>query len=80
MFFFNLKCVTQLMEEYNGPLSCCVEGWKEVPVLTLRETAKKQAPWNSFIDNICWCTSGCKIKKCCCFKQGISLCLLEQIV
>ena len=60
------------LEEYSGPLSCTIDGWKDAPVLSLREAAKQQAPWNAFVDNICRCTAGCGTRKCRCFRQDVS--------
>ena len=30
-----------------------VEGWRSIPVISLRDAAKLQAPWNTFTKNRC---------------------------
>ena len=39
-------------------------------LITLREAAKLQAPWNAFTTNVCNCTGGCSTR-CSCCKKGI---------
>ena len=60
------------LEEYSGSLPYSMEGWEEAEVVSLREAAKRSAPWNAFTANICRCKTGCSTRKCCCYKQGIS--------
>ena len=59
------------LERYDGPLACCVEGWKEELKVSLRAAAKLQAPWNKFTANSCRCTTGCSTKKCRCLRNGL---------
>ena len=35
------------LEEYNGSLSWSAKGWQQAGSITLRDSAWKQAPWNS---------------------------------
>ena len=60
------------LEPHSGGLSFGIDDWKNAPMLSLREPAKKNAPWNAFVDNICSCTTGCSTRRCRCFAQGIS--------
>ena len=59
------------LERYSGPLTCCVEGWKEEQKVCLREVTKCQAPWNKFIVNSCRCTTGYSTKKCRCVRHRL---------
>ena len=38
------------LERYNGSVICAVEN---EPFISLREVARKQAPWNHFVTNAC---------------------------
>ena len=60
------------LEPHSGELPYGVAGGKDAQLLSLREAAKKQAPWNVFVDNICRCTIGCTTRRCRCLAQGIS--------
>lgn len=60
------------LEEFVGCLNCSVEGWEDVSRVSLREAARKHAPWNAFVANACKCTTGCVTRKCRCMRQGIS--------
>ena len=46
------------VEEFSGTIDCSLAGWKEASLVSLREAAQKQAPWNAFIANSCKCTTG----------------------
>ena len=39
-------------------------------MITLREAAKLQTPWNTFTTNICNCNGGCLTRRCSCRKKG----------
>lgn len=60
------------LECYTGPVEFSMDGWEEEQRLSLREAARKQAPWNAFVSNACKCTTGCGTRRCRCVKQGIS--------
>ena len=68
----NVSYPASELEEYTGTLSWAEQGWEQDGSISLREAAKKQAPWNRFVANSCKCTTGCATRKCRCVKQGIS--------
>ena len=39
------------LEIYTGCLTFMTDGWKDEPTVSLREAARKQAPWNAFTAN-----------------------------
>ena len=43
------------LELFTGSFEFEVEGWRSMSVISLREAAKLQAPWNSFTKNRCTC-------------------------
>ena len=60
------------LEKYNGSGMCEVENWQNQPFISLREAARKQAPWNHFVTNAWKCTTGCLNRKCQCVRKNIS--------
>ena len=60
------------LELFTGSFEFATEGWRTMPVISLREAAKLQAPWNSFTKNRCTCKSGrCNTKRCSCVRSNI---------
>lgn len=59
------------LELFTGSFEFEVEGWRSMPVLSVREAAKLQAPWNSFTKNRCTCKSRCNTKRCSCVRNNI---------
>ena len=57
------------LEKFNGSVVCTEENWQNQRFISLREAARKQAPWNHFVSNACKCTTGCLNRKC----QGVRL-------
>ena len=56
-----------------GAFSLTVEGWKNDPVLSLREAAKKLNPINEFQVGRCNCKSGCKDQRCACRRRRLHI-------
>ena len=52
------------LEKFNGSVVCTEENWQNQRFISLREAARKQAPWNHFVSNACKCTTGCLNRKC----------------
>ena len=46
------------LELFNASFEFAAEGWRTMPVVSLREAAKLHAPWNTFTKNKCTCKSG----------------------
>ena len=60
------------LEPFKAKYDIQVEGWQEQPQLTLREAARRQAPWKPFTKNHCNCKPGtCETRRCYCKKAGI---------
>lgn len=60
------------LEHFSGSFNIPLRGWEDTPIVSLREAAKVQAPWNVFVENRCHCKPGtCKTKRCKCFKKKI---------
>ena len=80
-YVFNFRCQHGVLnvcytagelEKYNGSGMCEVENWQNQPFISLKEAARKQAPWNHFVINACKCTTGCLNRKCQCVRKNIS--------
>ena len=61
------------LEPFKGDYySIPVDGWEVQPIVTLKEAASKQSPWNSFTVNKCNCKPGtCESRRCRCKKNEI---------
>ena len=60
------------LEPFKGDYSIPVDGWEVQPIVTLKEAASKQSPWNSFTANKCNCKPGtCESCRCRCKKNEI---------
>ena len=60
------------LELFNASFEFAAEGWRTMPVVSLREAAKLHAPWNTFTKNKCTCKSGgCNTKRCSCVRNNI---------
>ena len=60
------------LEPFKGDYSIPVDGWEVQPIVTLKEAASKQSPWNSFTANKCNCKPGtCESRRCRCKKNEI---------
>jgi len=58
------------LEHFCGSFNIPLQGWEDEPIVSFREAAKLQAPWNVFVDNKSHCKPGtCKTKRCKCFKN-----------
>eukprot|EP00731_Ephydatia_muelleri_P000988 Em0001g988a len=60
------------LEKFNGSVVCTEENWQNQRFISLREAARKQAPWNHFVSNACKCKTGCLNRKCQCVRKNIS--------
>ncbi|KAL5516751.1 hypothetical protein EMCRGX_G002158 [Ephydatia muelleri] len=49
------------LELFNASFEFAAEGWRTMPVVSLREAAKLHAPWNTFTKNKCTYLSKCSI-------------------
>ncbi len=58
------------LELFGGKLNLQVDGWKAMPVLSLREAARLLNPLNEFQGGSCKCKSGCKNRQCACKQKG----------
>ena len=62
------------LEPFKGDYSIPVDGWEVQPIVTLKEAASKQSPWNSFTANKCNCKPGtCESRRCRCKKMKLSV-------
>ena len=60
------------LEPFEATHGIPVDGWEQLPRITLREAARLQSPWNSFMKNRCNCKQGtCDTRRCYCKKNGI---------
>eukprot|EP00731_Ephydatia_muelleri_P032771 Em0024g315a len=60
------------LEKFNGSVVCTEKKWQNQRFISLREAARKQAPWNHFVSNACKCKTGCLNRKCQCVRKNIS--------
>ena len=60
-YVFNFRCQHGVLnvcytagelEKYNGSGMCEVENWQNQPFISLREAARKQAPWNPMLASV----------------------------
>ena len=72
MAVLNCCYPTSELEHYNGTIDFTVDSWKEEEQLSLREAARRQAPWNKFTAKECKCSTGCVTRKCRCLKNNLS--------
>ena len=67
------------LEPFKGGYSIPVDGWEVQPIVTLKEAASKQSPWNSFTVNKCNCKPGtCESRRCRCEIECSSHCKNKQ--
>ena len=60
------------LEPFTSGYNISVDDWEDDPRISLREAARKQAPWNAFTGNKCNCRQGAgDSKRCHCKKMGI---------